>query len=136
MRIMRAEDKRWFCSKCGFPLAAPCVWYADLLQPQIEKQHQGNLSFLAAFLNAYAIFTFFNLFDLLVLDYLVMIGLQPDFVVLPGTEGMASYHDYFFPFIGFLKGLGIGLIPSLLIAFFTSHKWKRRHGEARGQNSR
>jgi hypothetical protein len=129
----KAKRQRRFVA---FPLLLLVFGMPIYSNLKLKKQNQGNLSFLAAFLNAYAVSAFFNLFDLLVLDYLVMIGLQPDFVVLPGTEGMASYHDYFFPFIGFLKGLGIGLISSLLIAFFTSHKWIRRHGEARGQNSR
>ncbi len=78
---------------------------------KLKRQNHGTLSFLAAFLNAYGVSAFFNLFDLLVLDYLIVIGLHPDFVVLSGTEGMTSYHDYFFHFVGFLKGLGIGLVP-------------------------
>lgn len=92
---------------------------------KLKRQNKGRLSFLPAFFNAYAVSAFFNLFDLLVLDYLFVIALQPDFVVLPGTEGMASYHDYFFPFVGFLKGLGYGLVPSLLIAFLTSRSWRK-----------
>ncbi len=40
---------------------------------RLRKQNGGNLSFLAAFLNAYAVFMTFNLFDLVVLDYLVSI---------------------------------------------------------------
>ncbi len=92
---------------------------------KLKRQNHGTLSFLAAFLNAYAVTICFNLFDLLVLDYLVVIKWQPDFVVLPGTEGMGSYHDYSFHFVGFLKGLGIGLVTSLLIASFTSRSWKK-----------
>lgn len=87
---------------------------------QLKRENQGKLTFLAAWLNAYAILVMFNLFDLLVIDYLFVIRLRPDFIVLPGTEGMESYHDFFFHFVGFLKGLGGGLVPSLLIAFFTS----------------
>jgi hypothetical protein len=48
----------------------------------------------------------FNLFDLLVLDWLFFCTIQPRAMVLPGTEGMAGYRDYRFHFIGFLKGLG------------------------------
>lgn len=87
---------------------------------QLKRENQGRLTFLAAWLNAYAILVMFNLFDLLVIDFLFVIRLPPDFIVLPGTEGMESYHDFFFHFVGFLKGLGFGLVPSLLIAFFTS----------------
>jgi hypothetical protein len=92
---------------------------------KLKRQNKGKLAFLAAFLNAYGVSAFFNLFDLLVVDYLFVITLQPDFIILPGTEGMASYHDYFFPFVGFLKGLSYGLIPSLLIAVLTSRRWRK-----------
>ncbi len=89
----------------------------------LMREHGGHLPFLAAFLNAYAIATVFNVFDLLVLDYLILQGVQPAWAILPGTEGMAEYHDVRFHFRGFVKGLGYGLIPSLLIAWGTS-----RHG--------
>ncbi|MGA7729984.1 MAG: hypothetical protein WCD37_01795, partial [Chloroflexia bacterium] len=71
---------------------------------------------------AYAVWLVFNLFDLLVLDYLILIGLNPRFAVLAGTEGMPSYRDIRHPFLGFLKGLVVGLIPSLLIALLTMRK--------------
>ena len=77
---------------------------------KLRKQNGGNLSFLAALLNAYGVFMTFNLFDLLVLGYLVFIKLRPDFVVLPGTEGMAAYDDVGFHVVAFLKGLGLGIV--------------------------
>ncbi len=118
----RAKRQRPFVAIPLVLLVLGMPIYSNL---KLKRQNKGRLSFLAAFFNAYAVSTFFNLFDLLVLDYLFVITLQPDFVVLPGTEGMASYHDYFFPFVGFLKGLGYGLVSSLLIAFLTSRSWRK-----------
>ncbi|CAA9216818.1 MAG: hypothetical protein AVDCRST_MAG93-269 [uncultured Chloroflexia bacterium] len=89
---------------------------------RLRKQNGGNLSFLAAFLNAYAVFMTFNLFDLVVLDYLVFIKLRPDFVVLPGTEGMEAYGNVRFHLMAFLKGIGLGVVPSLIIAFLTRRR--------------
>jgi len=35
-----------------------------------------------------------------VLDWLIFVTIQPDFVVIPGTEGLAGYKDYGFHFLG------------------------------------
>jgi tetrahydromethanopterin S-methyltransferase subunit G len=35
---------------------------------------------------------------------------------------MPSYRDIRYPFVGFLKGLVVGLIPSLLIVLLTMRK--------------
>ncbi|HSH80746.1 MAG TPA: hypothetical protein VLA19_19635, partial [Herpetosiphonaceae bacterium] len=86
---------------------------------KLRKQNGGNLSFLAAFLNAYVVFMTFNLFDLVVLNYLIFIKLRPDFVVLPGTGGMEAYDDINFHLMAFLKGIGLGVVPSLIIAVLT-----------------
>ena len=58
----------------------------------------------------------FNVFDLIILDWLFFCTIQPRSMVLPGTEGLAGYRDYRFHFIGFLKGLGFSAIGGLLIA--------------------
>lgn len=58
----------------------------------------------------------FNLYDLVVLDWLFFCTIQPQAMVLPGTAGMAGYRDYRFHFDGFLKGLGFTLVGSLVIA--------------------
>ena len=64
----------------------------------------------------------FNVFDLVVLDYLVFIKVRPSFVVLPGTEGMEAYDDLSFHLAAFRKGLGLGAVPSLIVAFFTRRR--------------
>jgi hypothetical protein len=58
----------------------------------------------------------FNLFDLLVIDFLVFNIITPKVIVLPGTEGMAGYHNYRFHWIGFWKGTVMLLVVSLVIA--------------------
>jgi hypothetical protein len=66
----------------------------------------------------------FNLFDLIILDWLLFCTIQPRAMVLPGTEGMAGYRDYRFHFIGFLKGLGFSAVGGLLIAaLWTVVQW-------------
>jgi hypothetical protein len=60
-------------------------------------------------------FSVFNVLDWLVLDWL-LVWFQPHFVVLPGTEGMAGYRSYWFHFRGFLIGILLTVLGSLLIA--------------------
>ena len=71
--------------------------------------------FLPAFVYGFIAVFVFNLFDLLVLDWLLFCTIQPRMMVLPGTQGMAGYRDYRFHFIGFLKGLGFCLFGGLVI---------------------
>ena len=78
----------------------------------------GRLSFPAAFLHAAGILGLFNLFDAVVLDYLILTRMQPRFAILPGTEGMAGYQDLGLQARAFLKGHLFVLLGGLLIAGF------------------
>ena len=80
------------------------------------QAERNSVPFLPA--SAFSVSTLFvfNLFDLMILDWLLFCTIQPRMMVLPGTEGMAGYNDYRFHFIGFLKGLGFSVVGGLLIA--------------------
>ena len=93
---------------------------------KLKRENHGRLSFKNGFINAYAVYTLFGLFDLLVIDYLLLIRLRPRFAVLPGTDDREYANDFAYHLNGFLKGLGFGMIPSLIIAYLTSRSWKRR----------
>ena len=83
---------------------------------QLARANGNVLTFLAAFVSTFMILSIFNLVDLLILDWLVFVTLQPKFVVLPGTEGLAGYKDYGFHFKAFLRGTALCLIAGLIIA--------------------
>ena len=74
----------------------------------------GSLTFWAVFLSAFTTLLVFNIFDLLVLDWMIFIILQPKMIILPGTQGMAGYKDYAFHFRGFLTGLIFCLVGALI----------------------
>lgn len=78
-----------------------------------------SVPFLTAIAFAAVVLLVFNIFDLLVLDWLLFCTIQPRPMVLPGTEGMPDYRDYRFHFIGFLKGLGFCTVGGL----FTGGLW-------------
>lgn len=87
---------------------------------RLRRANGGTLSPTAAFANAYLLFLSFWLFDLTIIDWLIMVGMKPSFVILPGTEEMADYEDAMFhlreswPFLFFMA------VPSAIIALLTA----------------
>lgn len=82
----------------------------------LQQQNSGGSSFIALFVNAFGVVFVFNLVDWLLLDWLIFCTITPQFVVVPGTEGMASYQDYWFHFRGFVLGTLLSAISALVIA--------------------
>jgi hypothetical protein len=78
-----------------------------------------DLTFGVAFTHFAVMFGTFNVLDWVVLDW-GLVYWQPRFVVLPGTEGMAGYRNYWFHFRGFLIGIPIVLAGSVLCAAIVS----------------
>ena len=81
-----------------------------------KNQLTEHVGLLPLFLNAFGVIFIFNLFDLLILDWLVFCTITPRFFVIPGTEGMAAYKDYGFHFRAALIGTILSVIGGLLIA--------------------
>ena len=82
----------------------------------------GGAGFLLLWLHAFGIAFAFNLWDWLVLDWLVFCTITPKRFVIPGSEGHPAYKDYFFHFRGFLIGtvfcVVMGLIAAGIVAVF------------------
>ncbi|MFC4588823.1 hypothetical protein [Sphaerisporangium corydalis] len=72
--------------------------------------------FGTALVYATIIWQSFNLFDLVVLDWLIVVRWRPAFVVLPGTEGMDAYDDMGHHLRGYVKGVVICQAAALLSA--------------------
>lgn len=86
----------------------------------LQRLYQAErLTFGYVFLGTWTVLMVFNLFDLLVLDWLIFVRIRPAFIVLPGTEGMSAYGDTGFHFRGFLIGSVMTFAVSLLIAGIT-----------------
>jgi hypothetical protein len=102
------------------PFIAALLFITVLLVPIIGlfalQAKELSVPFLPALVFAGIVVLVFNVFDLLILDWLFFCTIQPRSMVLPGTEGMAGYRDYRFHFSGFLKGLRFNAIVGLLIA--------------------
>jgi hypothetical protein len=83
---------------------------------KILSASPGESVFFALFVYSFVALFTFNLYDLLILDWLIFVAIQPKFVILPGTEGMSGYKDYSFHFKGFLVGIGYSTAAGLLVA--------------------
>ena len=102
------------------PYIATVLFIPVLVVPVIGlfklQTDTASVNFLSAFVFSGITLLVFNVFDLIVLDWLFFCTIQPRSMVLPGTTGMAAYRDYRFHFIGFLKGLGFTVAGSLVVA--------------------
>jgi hypothetical protein len=75
----------------------------------------GELSLVNTFIVTTTIFQVWNLIDLVLLDWFLLMTLKPRFMILPGTEGMAGYSDYGFHFRKFLNGIVFTLILGVIV---------------------
>ena len=66
--------------------------------------------------NAFGIFMVLHLYDLIVLDYLIIVRWHPKFLNLPDTDYYTSFRPHF---IGFLRGLPLGILLSFVAALLT-----------------
>ena len=87
--------------------------YATFIFQDLAGSDQG---FLSLWLYAFGIAFAFNLWDWLVLDWLVFCTITPKGFVIPGSEGHPAYKDYFFHFRGFMIGTVFSAVMGLLAA--------------------
>lgn len=94
----------WFIFAFGFPIYS--TWMLKLQQTSV-------LSIWMAFLNLLTLFLFAMFGDLLILDWLIVSKITPQFVIIPGTE-KADYKDFSHHFKGHAKSLLV-IIPMLFV---------------------
>jgi len=71
------------------------IFYSNWLT---SREHGWAPGFKSVFLHTLALSWVVNLVDVAVVDWLVFVTIQPAFVVLEGTRGLAGYSDYWFHF--------------------------------------
>jgi hypothetical protein len=100
-------------------IVATTTWSAARLM----ARHGQTLSFATAFAHFLAVFFLFNLFDLIVIDWLMLLVLQPAFLTrlsVPGLTYVETVGGYGYHFRGFLKGMGFILVASVIAAGLTA----------------
>ncbi len=111
MSAKARRHQKWL----GIPVAIVLIGTLILAITQLPRV-TGGLTFTAVFLCSTLMLLTLNVIDLVINDWLIFVTLQPRFVVLPGTEGMAGYRDYGFHFRQFLKGAFGSVAAGLVIA--------------------
>jgi hypothetical protein len=86
-----------------------------ILALMLLRHSAGELTIINTFVVTALIFQVWNLLDLRVLDWLILMTLRPSFMILPRTEGLAGYQDHRFHFQKFIKGIGLTLVLSAVI---------------------
>jgi len=104
----------------GIPFLVLLVAVPFISTLTLKRQDGGDVPFLQLFLNAFGVAFVFNLVDLLLLDWLMFCTITPKFVVIPGTEGMEGYKDYFYHFKASIIGTVLSVVAGLVIAGIVS----------------
>ena len=92
----------------GVPCASALLWRTATLESH---------SFWERFAYAFGVLFIFNLFDLLILDWLIVCWLKPRWMILPGTEHIAIPNPYVHHFKEFLMGTaGLGIVGLAIAA--------------------
>ena len=98
----------------GIPFVLLFIMVPIVSTLSLKSQVGEGITFLALSAHAFGVVFFFNLVDLILLDWLMFCTLTPSFLIIPGTEGMAAYKDYRYHFrasmIGTILSAAAGLI--------------------------
>ena len=118
----RTDREKRLSTWLGLPFLLILFVYPVHAAFTFQAQAGGEAGFLPLFGYAFGIAFAFNLWDWLVLDWLIFCTLTPKWFVLPGSEGHPAYKDYAFHFRGFLIGTAfsalMGMIAAGIVALF------------------
>lgn len=81
----------------------------------INTYKADTVGFWTIYLHIFIVCMCWNLFDLIMMDWLIFCTWQPKFIVLPGSEGHKAYKNYKFHTIGFIKGSVILTMGSFIV---------------------
>ncbi len=110
------EDEKRLSLAFGIPFMLVLIGGPFVLTALLAARSEGMLSFGEMFLYAGGLVLVFNLFDWLIIDWLVFCTITPKLIVIPGTEGNPAYKDYFYHLRGFLFGTVFSAIIGLVVA--------------------
>ena len=87
-----------------FAIISFTILIALLLAFAIFQYKGSTYTFSTIFIHLWIICIFWNFTDLIIVDWIFICLLNCKYFVLPGTEHCKGNKNYFFHFIGFLKG--------------------------------
>jgi len=98
----------------GLPFLGLLFFYP--LAAGFYTKFNTDYSFYNIWVYVFSLLISFNVFDLLVIDWLIFCTITPTFIVIPGTERHPAYKDYRFHFTAFLKGTVFSILGSIIFA--------------------
>lgn len=88
---------------------------------QLRLENGGQLSFATAFVHVWLLLNLMNLFDAVVLDWIILTQHTPKFAILPGTENLLYlFHDARMHLMNYGKGVVIVTVFSVIFALVAS----------------
>jgi len=96
----------WFVFVLVFPIVSSFM---------LKSKLGGEITFFAAFLNLFILFQLAAFGDLVILDWLIVSKITPDFVMIPGTE-KEDYKDFSHHYKGHARAAVIMSVLSLIVA--------------------
>ena len=112
----KTQQEKRLSTWLGMPFLLVLLLYPIYATFVFRSSREAGTGFLQLWLYAFGIAFAFNLWDWLVLDWLVFCTFTPNAFVLPGSEGHPAYKDYAFHFRGFLIGTGFSALMGLIAA--------------------
>jgi len=110
-----AAEKRWSLI-WAVPFLAVLVGVPLLSCLTLRRQAGGAETFGLLWLDAFGVAMMFNLFDLVLVDWLIVCTLTPRFIVIPGTAGLPGYKDFGHHARGFVVGTFVSAATALVCA--------------------
>ncbi len=98
------------------PLIALMVGIPLAFGLELKGEQGSGVSYLALAGHILAVLLAANIFELLVVDWLVYCTIRPKRLVIPSTEGMAGYRDYVHHLRSHARGAAVMLLLSLALA--------------------
>ena len=118
----KTEQEKRLSTWLGLPFILVLFIFPIYATFAFQSQAGGEVSFFLLWLYAFGVAFSYNLWDWLVLDWLIFCTITPKIFVIPGSEGHPAYKNYFFHFRGFLIGTVfstvMGLIAAGIVAIF------------------
>ena len=112
----KTDVEKCWSTLLGLPFLLVLLVFPIYATFAFQEQAGGEAGFLPLWLYAFGIAFAFNLWDWLVLDWLIFCTITPPMFVIPGSEGHPAYKDYFFHFRGFLVGTVFSAVMGLVAA--------------------
>jgi len=92
----QTDSERWTASLTAIPFFILGFGFPIISTLMLESVLGGSISILDAFLNIFGIMMFGTFGDLVILDWLIVGTITPNWVIIPGTEDMrdTAYKDF------------------------------------------